>query len=94
MGQRRHQNHQRRLTITAGKLASFLKEVERDEALLIQRRRDAEVRAVSKGRKGPDQPLISVMVDDGNQLQTNATGSPAPEREAVDLEDLEIYEEY
>jgi transposase InsO family protein len=91
---RRHQNHQRRLTVTAGKLASFLKEVERDEALLIQRRRDAEVRAVSKGRKGPDRPLIPVMVDDGNQLQTNATFSPAPEREAVDLEDLEIYEEY
>src|SRR6266542_4120665 len=91
---RRHQNHQRRLTITAGKLASFLKEVERDEALLIQRRRDAEVRAVSKGRKGPDRPLIPVTVDDGNQLQANATGSPAPEREAVDLEDLEIYEEY
>ena len=68
--------------------------MERDEALLIQRRRDAEVRAVSKGRKGPDRPLIPVTVDDGNQLQTNGTGSPLPEREAVDLEDLEIYEEY
>jgi hypothetical protein len=72
---RRHQNHQKRLTITAGKLASFLKEVEKDEALLMQRRRDAELRAVSRGSKGPERPLMPVIVDSGKQLQEHDPGT-------------------
>jgi hypothetical protein len=85
-------NHQRRVPITAHQLASFLKTVEHKEALLIQRRRDAAVRAVSQGGKQAAQDSITAISDKNNDPV--ATSSPEADGDPVDFNDLEIYEEY
>jgi transposase InsO family protein len=89
---RRNQNHQRGLPITASRLASFLKTAENEEALLIQRRRDAAVGATSMGRKMASEE--SARNAETGKVAAVETDPAEPEESFVDFDELEIYEEY
>ncbi|MCA1626834.1 MAG: transposase family protein, partial [Acidobacteria bacterium] len=91
---RRRQQHQRSVAITAHRLAEFLNSVQADEAVALQRLRDAET------KKAP--PRQSGNLRDTNQPQvTTAQQEPQPSSESLRLaeytsrpDQLEVYEEY
>ena len=90
---RRRQQHQRHVAITARRLAEFLNSVQADEALALQRLRDAETKKATR-RKGSRS---------GGATQPQVTSPQEPQASSEDLrlteytarpDQLEVYEEY
>lgn len=98
---KRQQNHARQSTISALKLATFLNSLEAQEALLVQRLRDAEARDVFEVIEQGywDQSLMGqasvkdIVIDSGNHINESSpeeSTSNAP----INEPQLELYEEY
>jgi len=98
---KRNHRHSQQFTITAAKLAEFVTSVEAHEALLAQRQRDSEVKAVfalMEGRQGP------LSEDAASQNMANAAARPEPAptivsatRKATEMEgeaDDDIYDDF
>ena len=98
--QRTHR-HSQQFTVTAAKLAEFVASVEGHEALLTQRRRDAEARAVFALMEGK-QEAQDESAGSGRTAQAVARPEPAPPavpatREATETEkeeDSDIYDDF
>ena len=98
---KRNHRHSQQFTVTAAKLAEFVTSVEAHEALLAQRQRDSEAKAVfalMEGRQG------SLSEAAASQSTANATARPEPAkafvsatREATETEgeaDDDIYDDF
>jgi len=55
---KRNQHHAQQFTVTAARLAHFITSLEAQEALLVQRKRDYEARAVFTSMEGPPGPPL------------------------------------
>jgi len=93
---RRHQQHGKRLVVTAHRLASFLSSVEAEELILQQRLRDAEA------RRSREQTSVGARAPAPATLSQEATRWPSEGSDSnycasirsYDPSELEIYEEY
>jgi hypothetical protein len=90
---RRHQQHGKRLVVTAHRLASFLSSVEAEELILQQRLRDAEARRsreqTSAGARAPAPATLSQ-----EATRWPSEGLDSKSVRSYDPSELEIYEEY
>jgi hypothetical protein len=87
-------SHSQQFTVTAKKLADFLESVEAEEAMLMQRLRDAEGRKVlekiNSGAPAANAEGLRV-VRSAHEISQTATEESSPEGET---ELLEVYEEF
>jgi hypothetical protein len=96
---KRNQRHAQQFTVTAAKLAHFITSVQAREALLIQRKRDYEARAVFALMEGQPQQDISPlqrMPDATHLLQEVQAGRKAePTTPTLDEStDDDIYDDF
>ena len=94
---RRNQQHGKRLSITAHRLATFLSSVEADEAILEQRLRDGETR---RSKQSPQAAALPELRSGSGQAGSESD-SPVEEAKSYfpgvktyDPTELETYEEY
>jgi len=82
--------------ITATRLAAFLADIEAHEAVLLQRLRDQETRAVlqliDRGQRAPVPDGSPVLLE--TRQEEAWPGAESPDVSAVDLSTLQVYEEY
>ncbi|TMA61103.1 MAG: DDE-type integrase/transposase/recombinase [Deltaproteobacteria bacterium] len=82
--------------ITATRLAAFLADIEAHEAVLLQRLRDQETRAVlqiiDRGRRAPTPGEVPVPLETSQEAARPVAASTGVS--AVDLATLQVYEEY
>jgi len=96
---KRNQRHAQQFTVTAAKLAHFITSVEAREALLIQRKRDYEARAVFALMEGQPQQEISPLqrMPDATHLLQEVQASRKAEPTTPTLDestDDDIYDDF
>lgn len=97
---KRNRRHAQQFTVTAAKLADFITSVEAEEALLVQRRRDEEAKAVFSLMEGTraEAHKMAVGLSESAQVERKATiAVPASTGSVTGLDennDDDIYEDY
>ena len=90
---RGRQQHQRSVAITAHRLAEFLNSVQADEAVALQRLRDAKMKKArsrqGSRRRGASQPPVTT-----TRESPPSSGSSRLMEYTCRVDELEVYEEY
>ncbi|MCA1603958.1 MAG: DDE-type integrase/transposase/recombinase, partial [Acidobacteria bacterium] len=90
---RRRQQHQRNVAITACRLAEFLNSVQADEAVALQRLRDAETKKATRRKGNHSSGATKPQVTTLQEPQASSETFRLPEYTARP-DQLEVYEEY